>query len=124
MLYKKKGQVSLEFSILLLAILTISIVSIYYFLNNNFDDKDRVLDKIDIGAKTAVSLVNSRYNGTYNRYPITYLGITYDDSMTNITIHVSTNDLSDSAKNFIINYTYNSQKINRSMYSISVKYQK
>jgi len=120
-LFRKKGQLSLEFSMILLVIMLLSLVSIYHFLDNNLNENDKVLDKIDVGAKTAVSLVNSRYNGTYNEYPISYLGMTSNGK--NITIWVSTEQLSNQSKDFIINYTYNSQKINRSKYNITVEVQ-
>ncbi len=121
-LFKKKAQISLEFSIVLLAIMVISMASIYYFLSNNFSSNDNTLDKIDIGAKTAVSLVNSRYNGTYNEYPITYLGMTYNSDMSNITIYLASEKLSSSAANFIIKYIYTNQKIDPSKYHIIISW--
>ena len=119
-LLKKKGQVSLDFSMVLLIIMVLSIVSIYNFLENNFSEDDKTLDKIDVGAKTAVSLVNSRYNGTYNEYPISYLGMTSNGK--NITIWVSTNNdnISESARDFIIKYIRNNQKIDDE-YNITVE---
>ena len=117
-LFRKKGQLSLEFSMILLVIMLLSLVSIYHFLNNDLNENDRVLDKIDVGAKTAVSLVNSRYNGTYNEYPISYLGMTSNGK--NITIWVSTEQLSDQSREFIRNYIYDSQKIDDE-YNITVK---
>jgi uncharacterized protein (UPF0333 family) len=117
-LFRKKGQLSLEFSMILLVIMLLSLVSIYHFLDNNLNENDKVLDKIDVGAKTAVSLVNSRYNGTYNEYPISYLGMTSNGK--NITIWVSTEQLSDQSREFIKNYIYDSQKIDDE-YNITVK---
>ena len=104
----------------LLIIMVLSIVSIYNFLENNFSEDDKTLDKIDVGAKTAVSLVNSRYNGTYNEYPISYLGMTSNGK--NITIWVSTNNdnISESARDFIIKYIRNNQKIDDE-YNITVE---
>ena len=103
---------------ILLVIMLLSLVSIYHFLDNNLNENDKVLDKIDVGAKTAVSLVNSRYNGTYNEYPISYLGMTSNGK--NITIWVSTEQLSDQSREFIKNYIYDSQKIDDE-YNITVK---
>ncbi|WP_421077256.1 class III signal peptide-containing protein [Methanothermococcus sp. Ax23] len=122
-LLSKRAQLSLEFSILLLAILVMSILSIYYFLNDNFNEKDRMLDKIEVGAKTAVSLVNSGCNGTHTDYPIIYLGMKYDDTKTNISIYVKNRSSVDDYTKKFINYTiYNSQNINSSKYNINVIY--
>jgi uncharacterized protein (UPF0333 family) len=120
MLFRKKGQISMEFSILFLVIMVMSMATIYHFLSNNFNSKDVTLNKIDVGAKTAVSLINSGYNGTYNEYPITYLGMKYDSTMTNITIIVYTPKLSDSARDFILKYIYNNQNIDPNEYNIAV----
>ena len=106
---------------ILLVIMLLSLVSIYHFLNNDLNENDRVLDKIDVGAKTAVSLINSRYNGTYNKYIISYLGMKYNDN--DVTIYVSTEQLSNQSRDFIRNYIYDSQKINKSEYTITVEVQ-
>ncbi|WP_292460439.1 class III signal peptide-containing protein [Methanothermococcus sp.] len=122
-LLSKRAQISLEFSILLLAILVMSSATIYYFIHNNFNEKNKTLDKIDIGAKTAVSLVNSGYNGTHTDYPIIYLGMKYDANKTNIVIYIKNrSSVNNPTKNFIIDYIINSQNINSSKYNISIKY--
>jgi uncharacterized protein (UPF0333 family) len=120
-LFGKKGQLSLEFSAILLVMILLSTMSIYHFLDNNLSEKERTLDKIGVGAETAVSLINSKYNGTYNKYPVSYLGMKTNGE--NITIYVYAKQLSNQSKDFIVDYTYNSQKINRSKYYITVEVQ-
>ncbi|AEH06091.1 class III signal peptide-containing protein [Methanothermococcus okinawensis] len=123
-LLSKRAQLSLEFSMLILSIIVMSTFSIYYFLHNTFNEKERTMDKIDIGAKTAVSLVNSNYNGTYTRYPLIYLGMKYDNSKTNVTIYIiNRSPVNSYTNNFIINYIINTQHINNSKYNISISYQ-
>ncbi|HIQ38458.1 MAG TPA: class III signal peptide-containing protein [Methanothermococcus okinawensis] len=120
-LIKKRGQLSLEFSILLLVILTLSIASIYHFMNNNLDKRDRDLDKIDIGAKTAISLVNSRYNGSNVEYPILYLGMSYDSDKTNISIYIKNQSPLDiSTINLIERLIYDRADVDPSIYNITI----
>ena len=120
-LFGKKGQLSLEFSAILSVMILLSTMSIYHFLDNNLSEKERTLDKIGVGAETAVSLVNSKYNGIYNKYPVSYLGMKYNDN--DVTIYVSTEQLSNQSRDFIRNYIYDSQKINSSEYTITVEVQ-
>ena len=118
---KNRGQLSLEFSVLLLVILVLSLTSIYHFMDNNLDRKDRDLDKIDIGAKTAVSLVNSRYKGIEVEYPITYLGMSYDSDKTNITIYIkSQSPLDNSTINTIRDLIYERGEVDPNIYTINI----
>ena len=117
----RRGQLSLEFSVLLLVMITLSLATIYHFLDNNLDMKDRELERIDVGAKTAVSLINSRYNGTNLDYPIVYLGMTYDSSKTNITIYIKNQSpLDNSTLGLIKDLTYEKAKVNSSKYQMKV----
>ena len=118
---KNRGQLSLEFSVLLLVILVLSLTSIYHFMDNNLDKRDRDLDKIDIGAKTAVSLVNSRYKGIEVEYPITYLGMSYDINKTNITIYIkSQSPLDNSTINTIRDLIYERGEMDPNIYNITI----
>ena len=120
-LIKKRGQLSLEFSVLLLVILALSLASIYHFMDNNLDKRDRDLDKIDVGAKTAVSLVNSRYKGIDVEYPITYLGMSYDSEKTNITIYIkSQSPLDNPTLGRIKNLIYERANVDPNMYDINI----
>ena len=120
-MFGKRGQLSLEFSVLLLVILTLSLVTIYHFLDKNLDTRDRDLDKIDIGAKTAISLVNARYNGTSIDYPIVYLGMTYNLDKTHITIYVkSQSPLDPSTRDLIRDLTYERAGVDTRHYHITV----
>jgi len=120
-LIKKRGQLSLEFSVLLLVILALSLASIYHFMDNNLDRRDRDLDKIDVGAKTAVSLVNSRYKGIDVEYPITYLGMSYDSEKTNITIYIkSQSPLDNPTLGRIKNLIYERANVDPNMYDINI----
>jgi len=120
-LLSNRGQLSLEFSVLMIALLLISTASIYHFLTDNVNEEDRTLDKIEIGAKTAVSLINSGYNGTNVDYPITYLGMAYDSSKTNISIYLQNQSpLDNSTLSFIRDLIYDKQNINRSKYNITI----
>ena len=88
----KRGQISFEFSIIVLSILLVSTITITYFLTSSFDEGTRTLDKIDLGAKTAVSFVNSGYNGTEPNGTIIYAGMTWnniDNNYENITIRIT-----------------------------------
>ncbi|HIP16867.1 MAG TPA: class III signal peptide-containing protein [Methanothermococcus okinawensis] len=119
-LISNRGQLSLEFSILMMVILVMSVVSIYYFLENTLNEEDRTLDRIEIGAKTAVSLVNSGYNGTNVDYPIIYVGMNYS-SETNISIYLKNQSPLDySTLSFIRDLIYDNQNINRSKYNITI----
>ncbi|MBW9222890.1 class III signal peptide-containing protein [Methanothermococcus sp. SCGC AD-155-K20] len=123
-LISNRGQLSLEFSILMMALLLISTASIYHFLTDNINEEDRTLDKIEIGAKTAVSLINSGYNGTNVDYPIIYVGMAYDSSKTNISIYLQNQSpLDNSTLSFIRDLIYDNQNINRSKYNINITLQ-
>ncbi len=124
---KRKGQASLEFSLLLLLMITLSTITIYGFLKNNLDEDSRDLSKIDIAAKTSVMLVNSGYNGTYTKYTVDYLGMKYNKEYNNITnntvyyvrIYISPT-ISNDISNFIKDYTYKKSGVNMSKYNITV----
>ncbi|HID47766.1 MAG TPA: class III signal peptide-containing protein [Methanothermococcus okinawensis] len=117
----RRGQLSLEFSVLILVMLILSLATIYHFLDNNLDRKDRDLDKIDIGAKTAVSLVNSGYNGIYLEYPVIYLGMTYSPDKTYITLYIKNQSpLDKSTLELIEDLTYERADVNQSIYRITV----
>ena len=116
-----RGQLSLEFSILMMTILLISISLIYHFLSNNLNEEDRTLDKIEIGTKTAISLINSGYNGTNVDYPIIYLGMAYDSSKTNIFIYLKNQSPLDcSTLSLIRNLIYTKQNIDQNKYNITL----
>ncbi|GBF36065.1 class III signal peptide-containing protein [Methanofervidicoccus abyssi] len=120
-LIKKRGQLSFEFSVLLLVILVLSIASIYHFMNNNLNNRDRDLDNIDIGAKTAISLVNSGYNGSNVEYPILYLGMSYDPDKTDISIYIKNQSpLDDSTLNLIRRLIYDRSHVDPNVYNITV----
>jgi len=122
----KRGQISFEFSIIVLSILLVSTITITYFLTSSFDEGTRTLDKIDLGAKTAVSFVNSGYNGTEPNGTIIYAGMTWnniDNNYENITIHiVNTTPIPSSTEAFIKNYVVNSQNINTTKYDFEISW--
>ncbi|ABR56461.1 conserved hypothetical protein [Methanococcus aeolicus Nankai-3] len=123
LLKNKKGQTSLEFSMVLLVIVLLSVVSIYNFLNDNFDEEDKTINKIEVGVTKAVSFVNSRVNGTYVKYPISYLGMSYNENKTNISIYIRNgSSVNLYTKNFINSTIYNDQNINYSKYKINIYY--
>jgi uncharacterized protein (UPF0333 family) len=115
---------SLEFSILALAVLVLSVYSITHFLNNSFSEEDRTIDKIDIAAKTAVSMVNSGYNGTSVSRTISYSGVSWnkvDDGTYNVTIYIRGDEAEiNSVEDFIINYIVESQNIDPNKYDINI----
>ncbi|MBW9222777.1 class III signal peptide-containing protein [Methanothermococcus sp. SCGC AD-155-C09] len=120
-LLSNRGQLSLEFSILIMVILLLSSASIYHFLKDNINEEDRTLDKIEIGAKTAVSLINSGYNGTNVDYPIIYVGMEYDSSKTNISIYLQNQSpLDNSTLSLIKDLIYDKQNIDRNKYNINI----
>ncbi|WP_366863773.1 class III signal peptide-containing protein [Methanocaldococcus sp.] len=118
----KRAQISLEFAILFLVILVVSIIYIYNFLSNNLTKEDINLDKIDIAAKSAVILVNSNYNGIHSNVTLVYGGLSWSGNKKNITIYISPRSyVTVQIKNFIISYIYNTTtKINSSEYNITV----
>ncbi|AEF96518.1 class III signal peptide-containing protein [Methanotorris igneus] len=124
MLFKRMaGQISLEFSLLVLVVLVVSMSLIVNIMNDLFNEEERIIDKIDIAAKTAVSLVNSHYNGTYANETLIYTGLTYNESNGSVyvTIHIiPKNAINKDVGDFIINYIYDNQHINRSKYNISI----
>jgi len=121
-----RGQISFEFSIIVLSILLISTITITYFLTSSFDEGTRTLDKIDLGAKTAVSLVNSGYNGTDIDGTIVYAGMTWstvDNDYVNITVHITnTSAVPSSTGAFIKNYVINSQEIDTTKYDFNISW--
>jgi len=118
---KKRGQLSLEFSLLTLLILTVSVISIVHFINNNLDERSRDIDKIDIGAKTAISLVNSGYNGSNIEQYIIYLGMSYDPSKTNISIYIKNQSPLDSSTiDLIERLIYERADVDPNIYNITV----
>ncbi|ABO35738.1 conserved hypothetical protein [Methanococcus maripaludis C5] len=122
----KRAQISFEFSIIVLSILLISTITITYFLTSSFDEGTRTLDKIDLGAKTAVSLVNSGYNGTDIDGTIVYAGMTWstvDNDYVNITVHITnTSAVPSSTGAFIKNYVINSQEIDTTKYDFNISW--
>lgn len=120
-LLKKRGQLSLEFSLLLFVILILSLASIYHFINNNLDERSRDLDNIDIGAKTAISLVNSGYNGSNVGYPILYLGMSYDSNRTNISIYIRNQSPLDASTLYLIErLIYDRSGVDPDEYNITI----
>jgi uncharacterized protein (UPF0333 family) len=119
-----RGQISFEFSIIVLSILLISTITITYFLTSSFDEGTRALDKIDLGAKTAVSLVNSGYNGTQAEGTLIYAGMTWDNAgnnYENITVYISnTTPVPDDTRLFVKNYTIESQGIDTTKYDFNI----
>ncbi|MBA2862430.1 class III signal peptide-containing protein [Methanococcus maripaludis] len=122
----KRGQISFEFSIIVLSILLISTITITYFLTSSFDEGTRTLDKIDLGAKTAVSLVNSGYNGTELDGTIIYAGMTWDkagNTYANITVYITnTTPVPSSTGAFIKNYVVDSQNIDTTKYDFNISW--
>ncbi|WP_459201781.1 class III signal peptide-containing protein [Methanococcus sp. CF] len=122
----KKGQISFEFSIIVLSILLISTITITYFLTSSFNEASRELDKIDLGAKTAVSLVNSGYNGTGLDETLIYAGMTWDEEdnkYVNITIYITnTTPVPNGTRDFIRNYVIDSQEIDTSKYNFTISW--
>ena len=117
----KKAQISLEFAILFLTILLVSVVYLNNFLSKNFTNEDVNLDKIDIAAKSAVILVNSNYKGIHSNVTLVYGGLSWSGNKKNITIYISPRSyVTVQIKNFIINYIYSTTKINSSEYNITV----
>ncbi|XRO74844.1 class III signal peptide-containing protein [Methanocaldococcus sp. 28A] len=116
----KKAQVSLEFSILFLFILLISLITISYFLLQNFSKDDLVIDSVDSAAKTSVLLINSGYNGIHSNTTLIYVGISWSDDKKSIYIYISPDNVTSEIKNFIKSYIYNTTKINQSVYNISI----
>ncbi|MBA2858967.1 uncharacterized protein (UPF0333 family) [Methanococcus maripaludis] len=119
-----RGQISFEFSIIVLSILLISTITITYFLTSSFDEGTRTLDKIDLGAKTAVSLVNSGYNGTQTEGTLIYAGMTWDtagNNYENITVYISnTTPVPDDTRVFVKNYTVETQGIDTTKYDFNI----
>ena len=117
-----RGQISLEFSILYLAILIVCLISISYFLSANFTKDDKVINDVENAAKTSVILVNSGYNGIMPNDTITYVGISWSDDKKNIRVYISPKKITPEIeiKNFIVGYIYNTTKINQSEYNITV----
>jgi uncharacterized protein (UPF0333 family) len=117
----KKAQLSLEFSFLFLAILLASIITINYFLSQNFSKDDKVICDVENAAKTAVILANSGYNGINPNVTLIYGGISWSEDKKNIYIYISPKSyITPEIENFIINYTYNVTKINQSVYNITI----
>ncbi|EHP86563.1 class III signal peptide-containing protein [Methanotorris formicicus] len=115
----KMGQTSIEFSILLLIILVIVVSSITNVINGLFNEEERTIDKIDISAKTAVSLVNSHYNGTYANETLTYAGMYLNETSNEVIIYIVPDyTINENVKNFIVNYIHN--YINNSKYIIKI----
>ncbi|CAB3287672.1 conserved protein of unknown function [Methanocaldococcus lauensis] len=120
-----KGQITLEFSILFLAILIMSLVTINNFISKNVSKDDLIINQIDIAAKSAVILINSNYKGLHLNTTLIYGGISWSENKKDIYIYISPKDLvSNDTKNFIIeyvkNYVYNTTKINISDYNITI----
>ncbi len=116
-----RGQISLEFSILYLAILIVCLISISYFLSANFTKDDKVINDVENAAKTSVILVNSGYNGIIPNDTITYAGISWSDDKKNIRVYISPkNYITPKIKDFIEDYIYNTTKVNKSEYNITV----
>ncbi|ADG13014.1 Protein of unknown function DUF361 [Methanocaldococcus infernus ME] len=116
-----RGQISLEFTILLLAIIVLSTVILSNFLKENVGSFDFNIVKIDNKAKEAINLLNSGYPYQLNT-TLLYIGMKWEkinDSFINITLGVSP-DINDSIKNFIINYIYNETGVNRSVYRLNL----
>ncbi len=82
----KNGQVSLDLALLILIILLLAVISYYNFLENNLNDDEKILSKINSNSAKAVNLVKSGVNGTYARY-ITYLGMNYTDKK-NVNVYI------------------------------------
>lgn len=117
----KRGQIALEFALLMFIILVLSIATVYHFINNNLDEKNRNLDKIDMGAKTAISLINSGYNGSNVEYPIIYLGMSYDSDKTDITIYIKNQSPLDiSTLNLIERLIYDRSGVDPNRYNITI----
>ncbi|XRP96290.1 class III signal peptide-containing protein [Methanocaldococcus sp. 16A] len=117
----KKAQISFEFSILFLAILLISLITISHFLLQNFSKDDWVIDSVDSAAKTSVLLINSGYNGIHPNTTLIYGGISWSDDKKSIYIYISPKDyVTNEIKNFIKSYIYNTTKINQSVYNITI----
>ncbi|XRO76389.1 class III signal peptide-containing protein [Methanocaldococcus sp. 10A] len=117
----KKAQISFEFSILFLAILLISLITISHFLLQNFSKDDWVIDSVDSAAKTSILLINSGYNGIHPNITLIYGGISWSDDKKSIYIYISPKDyVTNEIKNFIKGYIYNTTKINQSVYNITI----
>ncbi|ABR55143.1 conserved hypothetical protein [Methanococcus vannielii SB] len=117
-----KGQISFEFSIIVLAVLLMSTITLSYFLGDSFSEDTRTLDKIDLGAKTAVSLVNSGYNGTHVNGTVIYAGMTFEESggKYNVTLYLINTSSLNFVSNFIVNYVVNSQNIDNTKFNITL----
>ncbi|WP_423793237.1 class III signal peptide-containing protein [Methanocaldococcus indicus] len=113
-----RGQLSLEFAIIFLGILVLSIVTIYNFLNITLFPNDSLstidIEKISSTARTAINLVNSGYRG-FNE-TVYYVGITYEGY--NVTVYITPN-VSEDVKNFIVSYIKNNSNINKN-YSLII----
>ncbi|ADC70004.1 Protein of unknown function DUF361 [Methanocaldococcus sp. FS406-22] len=117
----KKAQVSLEFSFLFLAILLASIITITYFLSQNFSKDDKIISDVENAAKTAVILANSGYNGINPNVTLIYGGISWSEDKKNIYIYISPKSyITPEIENFIVGYIYNTTKINQSEYNITI----
>ncbi len=117
----KKAQISLEFSFLFFAILLTSLVTISYFLSQNFSKDDVVINDVENAAKTAVILANSGYNGINPNVTLIYGGISWSEDKKNIYIYISPKScVTPEIKDFIISYIYNTTKINQSEYNITI----
>jgi uncharacterized protein (UPF0333 family) len=101
----KKGQLSLEFSVMVLAILVISYAMTSHFMNDVLNQQVKNVGDVDILAKSAVSFLNAGYNGSNARVYFIRSEIINREGEYDITI-VLANDtpISDSDKKYLRDY--------------------
>jgi len=115
-----RGQLSTEFAIIFITIVLASLITIVNFSTSVGSGEELVLDKVDAAGKTAVALVNSKYNGINANTTLIYYGMNWSEDKKNITIYIKPKDINESIKNFIINYIYDKTDINRTEYNIVI----
>ncbi|ENN95781.1 hypothetical protein J422_05963 [Methanocaldococcus villosus KIN24-T80] len=107
-----KAQISLEFTFVFFVILLTSLITIANFLSKNFTIEDWEIDKIDNAAKTAVMLINSRYEGVCTNTTLIYSGIKWNKGNKVISIYISPRDaVDDRIRDFILSYIENNTNI-------------
>jgi uncharacterized protein (UPF0333 family) len=115
-----RGQLSTEFAIIFVTIILASLITIAKFSTSVGSDEEVTLDKVDAAGKTAVALVNAKYNGINANTTLIYCGMNWSEDKKNIIIYIKPKDINGSIKEFIINYIYNKTKINRTEYNITI----
>ncbi|MBP2143179.1 uncharacterized protein (UPF0333 family) [Methanococcus voltae] len=101
----KKGQLSLEFSVMVLAILVISYAMTSHFMNDVLNQQVKNVGDVDILAKSAVNFLNAGYNGSDARLYFIRSEIINREGQYDITI-VLANDtpISESDKEYLRDY--------------------